>query len=238
MRKTCLMSALLLLLAAPQQLVPVQEDLVPPPGEFTFVRIKFKTSFFFIPPGYEEPWHHDYPRAENHLVRALREFTNIDASDEGVILELDDPRLFKYPFAYICEVGFWSPTDSEAANLREWLERGGFLVVDDFSGGRDWLNFLAQVRRIFPEKRVEPLSLEHPIFHSFFDIDSLDFYSYRGQGMFYGLSDDKGRLMMIINVNNDLGEYWEYADLPYMPLSMMNQAFKLGINYIVYAMTH
>lgn len=207
--------------------------------ELVMARIKYTPNSPYWNPRFGPPWFHDYPNSEMNLMKAIKEFTKVDAYHSAVIVELDDPALFKYPFAYLCEVGYFTPTDSEAKNLGEWLNRGGFLIVDDFDGGHDWQNFQMQLKRILPDRKIEPLTLEHPLHRTFFNIQTLEFpHNYRGRGQYYHLSDDKGRLMMVINVNMDVSEYWEWADTPYMSVSDTNEAFKLGINYVIYAMTH
>ncbi|MBI1746135.1 MAG: DUF4159 domain-containing protein [Acidobacteria bacterium] len=227
-----------LLLAGSLAWAPAKIDDKGKPTQFKYARIKYEANSPFYDPRYGPPYSHDFPTAERNLMRAVSEFTRTDVYHDGVIVDLDSPDLFKYPFAYLCEVGYFTPSEKEVKNLREYLLRGGFLIVDDFAGGSDWQHFQAQMRRVFPDKKVEPLTLEHPIFHAFFNIETLEFHSYRGWGTFYGLSDDKGRLMMIIDVNNDVSEYWEWANTPYMSVSETNEAFKLGINYVVYALSH
>jgi hypothetical protein len=207
--------------------------------EFTAARIKYTPNSPYFNPRYGPPWYHDYPTSETNLMRAVKEFTLIDVHHSPVIVTLDDPDLFKYPWAYLCEVGYFSPTDSEVKNMREYMNRGGLLIVDDFDGGRDWQHFQMELKRILPDRKIEPMTLDHPLLRSFFNVDNLDFpENYRGRGQVYYIADDKGRLMMVINVNLDVSEYWEWAGTSYMSVKETNEAFKLGVNYIIYAMTH
>jgi hypothetical protein len=142
----------------------------------------------------------------------------------------------------MCEPGFWTQTDEEAANMRAYLLKGGFIIFDDFRGN-DWANFLAQMQRVLPDVRMVELELSHPIFHSFFDIATLEFHQYydRGTPYFIGAyldNDPKKRLLFIANYNNDVGEYWEYSDTGWTPIDLSNEAYKLGVNYLIYGVTH
>ncbi|GIW51225.1 MAG: hypothetical protein KatS3mg081_0580 [Gemmatimonadales bacterium] len=217
-------------------------------GRFVFLRLRYNTSgsfggYFGGGPG----WAHDYPRAERHLMKLLSELTSIRPfMDGGNVLSADDPEIFKYPVAYLSEPGFWTLSDEEATNLRNYLLKGGFLIVDDFEGAH-WINFEAMMRRVLPDAVFVELDPSYPIFHSFFDIDSLEYLTYgnyrsaRGPATYYGIfenNDPKGRLMVIVNYNNDIGDYWEWSDTGFFPIELSNEAYKLGINYIVYALTH
>jgi len=226
-------------------------------GRFTFVRVKFTASTESGTyyggrtrgrrgRGVDYKWDHDYPRAETHLAKILEGLTLIDPAVEGgnIILQ-GEPDLFRYPWAYLCEPGFWTATDEEMENLRNYLLKGGFLVVDDFSGS-DWTNFEMQMQRLLPELHMVRLDETSPVFHAFFDISDLSALSggYRSRGgppTYYGVfeDDDPGkRLMVIVNYNNDIGDFWEWSDMAYTPIELSNEAYKLGVNYIMYSMTH
>jgi hypothetical protein len=162
--------------------------------------------------------------------------------EESNILTLDDPRLFDSPLAYMSEPGFWTMSDEEVEGLRNYLLKGGFVIFDDFRGPH-WDNFERQMRRVMPEGRLVQLDASQPIFHSFFEIPSLDFIPPYGgdRPIFYGMfegNDANKRLMLIANYNNDLGEYWEYSETGWVPVDLSNEAYKFGVNYIIYAMTH
>ena len=153
-------------------------------GRFTFVRLRYPMAsleggFSFFGRGRRgPPWAHDYPRAERNLVRILSEITFLNPYLDGSnILSLDDPELYKYPVAYMSEPGYWTLTDAESAALRAYLLKGGFLIFDDFRG-RHWINFEAQLARVLPDYRLIQLDASHPIFHSFFEIESLDFVQF------------------------------------------------------------
>lgn len=216
---------------------------VPYDGRFTFVRIRYAVpleSAGFR--GDDLPWSHDYARAERHFTRILSELSTLRVrTDASNVVSLDDPELFKYPVAYLCEPGFWYPSDTDVAALRAYLLKGGFLIVDDFVGNQ-WYNFAEQVRRVLPDARLVPLTAEHPIFDSFYHIPSLDFHHpYWGQpSVFYGVfeqNDPSRRLLMIVNFNNDVAEYWEFSDTGMFPIDLSNDAYKLGVNYVMYALT-
>ncbi|HEX7049958.1 MAG TPA: DUF4159 domain-containing protein [Longimicrobiales bacterium] len=217
-------------------------------GRFNFVRIRFEQEGRRGGWGWgwrRRPlWGHDYPRAGRNFTQILDEITTIHPLvGPGTILTLDDPELFKYPVAYLCEPGGWVPSDAEVEGLRNYLLKGGFIIFDDFSG-RDWFNFVAQMRRVLPDARLIPLDTSHPIFHAFFKIESLDFngMGYRGRNpQYYGIFEDNDpdkRLMVVVNYDNDIGEYWEYSATGFMPIDLTNEAYKLGVNYVMYALTH
>ncbi|NIP83410.1 MAG: DUF4159 domain-containing protein [Gemmatimonadetes bacterium] len=188
-------------------------------------------------------WGHDYPRAERNFMRILEEITLARAFTEGSrIVDLDDPDLFKFPIAYLCEPGHWDLGDEEAEALRAYLLKGGFVIFDDFSG-YDWANFEAVMNRVLPGVEFLPMDADHPLFHAFFEIESLDILeSYRGRrAEFYGVFEDNdptGRLLAIVNYNTDIGDYFEYSDTGWLPVDMSNEAYKLGVNYWMYALTH
>jgi hypothetical protein len=227
-------------------------------GRFTFARLRYTQgvpanelgSGRFGRRGFGRgggpPWSHDYPRAERNFMKILDEITTMGPYTGlagGVILDIGSPDLMKFPVSYMAEAGYWTQTDEEAANLRAYLTKGGFIIFDDFRGG-DWANFEAQMKRVLPEARMVELDVSHPIFHSFFDVATLDFVQYYGRdqkALFIGAyeaNDPSKRLLFIANYNNDVGEYWEFSDTGWTPIDLSNEAYKLGVNYIVYALTH
>ena len=189
-------------------------------------------------------WAHDYPRAERHFMQIIDETTFVDPVVDGSnILTLDDPDLFKYPVAYMVEVGSWEPTDEEAANLGQYLLKGGFLMVDDFRGQWDLANLQLHLDRAIPGAALVELDETHPIFDSFFRIDPYQVLPPYGAQypLYFGLfeeNDPDKRLMAIVNYNNDIAEYWEFSDRGYYSIDLSNEAYKLGVNYVVYALTH
>ncbi len=192
-------------------------------------------------------WLHEFPRAEQFLMGLLRDFTTVDAKVDGsLILTLDDPALFQHPIALMQEPGFWTMTDEEAARLREYLLKGGFVIFNDFEG-RQWENFEAQMRRVLPDGRWLRLDPTHRIFDSFFLVEQIDLpnpYNHHLAGLtpeFFGLfenNDPTGRLMSIANYNTNLAEYWQSGGTGFFPIEPMNNGFELGINYWMYGLTH
>lgn len=218
---------------------------VPYDGRQIFVRIRYDMSVFGGGRGFGRggpPWAHDYPRGERHFSTMLAELSTVNVrKDESLVLSLDDPELFKYPIAYMAEPGFWQPSEAEAKGLRDYLMKGGFFIFDDFQG-RHWFNFEQQLRRVLPQHRLVRLDVSHPIFDSFYRITTLEQYNpiYGAQPEYYGIFEDNDptkRLMVIVNYNQDLSEYWEYSDVGFYPIDLSNESFKLGINYIVYALS-
>jgi uncharacterized protein DUF4159 len=191
-------------------------------------------------------WAHDYPRAERNFLQILNETTFIDPQTEGSnVLTLDDPELFKYPIAYIVEVGSWNPTDEEVTSLGDYLNKGGFLIVDDTRNerGYEFQNFAFHMDRALPGLALVPLEHDHGIFDSFFRIDPLAVIPPYGPRdvQYFAIFEDNDptkRMLVMLNLNNDIAEYWEFSDQGYYPIDLANEAYKLGVNYIVYALTH
>ncbi len=222
-------------------------------GRFTFVRVHYTTA----PGGYWyggwPAWAHGYPVAEQNLMKILDEVTYLDAHTDAInTVALDDPQLFNYPVAYIIELGWWTLTDREAAGLRTYLRKGGFVIVDDFKvrgwgggrGGGGWENFETNMRRVLPDVRFVDMDVSHPIFHSFFEIESLETIpqAYNaGRPIFRGVYEDndpRKRLIMIINYNTDISQYWEWSGRGFRPVDDTNEAYKLGVDYLIYGLTH
>jgi hypothetical protein len=208
-------------------------------GRFTFVRVKFEP----LGGGRDLKWDHDYPTAENHLMKILKEVSSMRPTLEGTnILSFADTSLLAYPVAYVSEPGFWTMTDEELAGVRGYVDKGGFIIFDDFAG-RHWLNFEDKWRTAFPTLTLVKLDKTHPIFDSFFRVEDLEM-SHPNFGItseFWGAyeeNDPAKRLVMIANFNNDIGDYMEFSDQGLLPISATNEAYKLAVNYVVYAMTH
>jgi len=221
-----------------------------PPPEFYFTRAAY-TSWRR---GWgTQNWAIDYPKADRIFLSFIaRLLPNIDAYDEEHPVLLDDPDLRRFPFLYAVEVGYMDLTPEEREGLRGYLEAGGFLVVDDFWGSREWANFEYQMSRVLPDRPIVDLPLDHPVFSSFYEIDEILQVPNVGQGraggptyeqdgyvpVVRGIHDENGRLMVLINWNTDLGDAWEWADDPFYPLRYSTYAYQLGVNMIVYAMSH
>ncbi len=217
--------------------------------EFTFVRAVYTG---LGPWGYYKGWNTDWPKADLQFMIGVERLTNIRTAAQPRTLLLTDPELFAYPFLYAVEVGHWDLTSDEAASLGEYLRRGGFLFCDDFWGSREWANFERNVRRVLPDSPIIELPGDHPLFHSYYDIERLVQTPNVGNALerritheqdgyvphCRGIVDDDGRLMVVINWNTDLGDAWEWADLPGYPAKYSTYAYQVGINAIVYAMSH
>lgn len=229
---------------------PPAADSIRYDGRFTFVRLSYETA----PGGYwyrgVPSWAHGYPVSETNLMKIMNEISLLGAHDEAVkTLALDDPDLFNYPVAYIIEVSWWTMTDRQGTLLREYLEKGGFLIVDDFKaegdfGSPGWAPFEANIQRALPGARFVDLDVSHPIFRAFFEIASLDRFpqAYNaGPAVFRGLFEDNDpskRLQIIVNYNTDISQFWEWSGRGVRPIDDTNEAYKLGVNYIMYGLTH
>jgi len=213
-------------------------------GRFTFVRLRWRnggSSRGF----WSTAWDHDYPRAEQNLSEIIRELTALDIRLDGSrILTLDDPDLAKFPVAFMWEPGFWELTDTEAAAFRAYLLKGGFAVFEDFDGRAQWDNFESQMHRVLPQARFVRLDPTHRIFDSFFAIQDIEAIVHPMSGIrpsYFGLYEDNDpnkRLMIVANFDNDVPEYWEWSGRGLFPFANTNEAYKLGVNYMIYGLTH
>ena len=228
---------------------PTFQDLptVPYDGTFTFVRVRFNSQGRGFSRGFgggrNPGWAHDYPNAEENFIRILDEISLVHVNTDGTnVIDAEDPELHRYPIAYVSEPGEWSPTQNEIDNLSDYLFKGGFLILDDFRSDYEWRTVEEIFRMIAPGHRFRVLDIDEPIFDSFFEIETLDmipptFQQFRP--VFLGLhenNDPAGRLMVIANFNNDIGDYWEYSDRGYVPIELSNEAYKFGVNYVIHAM--
>lgn len=227
-------------------------------GQFTYVRVRYGESGSDLRNfgygrrgrGREPSWAHDWPDAEINFSKIVEATTFIDTysrGNAGRILTLDDPELFNYPVATIIEVGYWRPSDEEVENLRAYLLKGGFLIVDDTRQDRgfEFQNFYTHMRRALPEFEIQPVPDDHKIFNSFFYIPDPKAmaapYGWNAPqylGIFEDNDPENGRLMVMINWNQDFQEYWEFSDRGYYPIDLSNEAYKFGVNYLIYAHTH
>jgi hypothetical protein len=226
-------------------------------GRFVFIRLRYSYGFGGFRSRGGPPWSHDYPRGEVHFAKILKEITYVQPRVDGSnILSLDDPELFKFPVAYMAEPGFWSMTDQETGSFRAYLKKGGFVIFDDFreaepgiDGVGHWDNLQAQMRRVLPEARwIEIDKGSEPVWHSFFEIPnpmSLEPHpTYSGRNLhpryfaiFEG-NDPSKRMIAVANVDGDISEYWEFSDTGFAPVALNNEAYKYGINYVIYGLTH
>lgn len=198
-------------------------------------------------------WATDYPTADRIFLSFIdRLLSNLDAYESEHVVRLDDPDVRRFPFLYALEVGYMALTPEEVEGLRDYLHAGGFLVIDDFWGSRQWANFEYEIMQVLPGATIVDLPLDHPLFTTFYEIDELmqvpnirnginGYQTFEEDGyvpMTKGIHDENGRLMVVINWNTDLGDAWEHADNPYYPLKYSTYAYEMGVNMIVYAMSH
>lgn len=189
-------------------------------------------------------WLHDYPAADRNLSAILGHMTRIRVHLEGTnVLELTDPRLFENPVLYVWEPGYWTIRAEEVEPLRQYLLKGGFVIFDDFEGPAHWANMTAQMRRASPDLQWQRIDVSHPIFHAFFNISNLDVPhpSVNVTPAYYALyegNDPRRRMLALANHNNDIAEYWEWSVEGLYNPDPTNDAYRLGVNYFVYALTH
>ncbi len=196
-------------------------------------------------------WRTDYPEAEYHFTMGIGRLTRVDIGERSRQLEVTDDAIFDYPWLYAVEVGRWYLDDVEAARLREYLLRGGFLMTDDFHGSAQWANFMESMRRVFPDRPVIEIPEDDEVFRVLYELDQriqipgivpLRYgVTYEQDGYtphWRGIYDDAGRLMVAINFNMDLGDAWEHADDPSYPEPMTGLAYRFAVNYVIYSMTH
>ena len=197
-------------------------------------------------------WTNDYPRSDRHLAEAVRRLTRLQGRGVEQPVNLDDRNdVFNYPWLYAVFVGEWDLTDSQANTLREYLQRGGFLFCDDFWGTPDWDIFVQSMKRVFPNRPIVEIPNGDAIFHTVYNLD--DRYQVPGQwavrtgvnfrndgyvAHWRGIYDDKGRVMVAMAFNSDLGDSWEWADTPSYPEPYSALGIRIGVNYLVYSMTH
>ncbi|MCH8203961.1 MAG: DUF4159 domain-containing protein [Candidatus Hydrogenedentes bacterium] len=234
-----------------------------PDNRFTFCRIRY-TSYGERPRSNYGRWSIDYPQSDEHFSWRLSELTTVNVrrdKDGGyyhVVIDLTDEALFDYPFIYMLEVGNLVFSEAEVEALRSYLLRGGFLMVDDFWGEREWANWVMQIARVFdPEEyRMKELPLSHPIFNCVFVLDEKPqvpnpgTWSYGGNTSergaesatphYKGIHDKNGRLMVVVCHNTDLGDGWEREgwNEDYFREISVKKAYPMGINIVVYALTH
>jgi Domain of unknown function (DUF4159) len=196
-------------------------------------------------------WTIDYPKADRQFVVGLRRLTRINARSVEQAVSLDTDEIMNYPWVYVVEPGHWDLTDAQVKKLREYLQKGGFLMTDDFHGSMEWDIFMLSLQKVFPDRPVVDLPNSDPIFHVLYDLDNRfqipgvvnypfqQTFEYDGvEAKWRGMYDEHGRLMVGICHNMDMGDAWEWADSPHYPERYASLAYRIGINYIMYAMSH
>ena len=202
-------------------------------------------------------WIVDWPAADNHFTRGIERLTRIDTGDPRHV-RITDPDAFDYPWIYATQAGWWGLSDAETARMREYLLRGGFLVTDDFWGEECWEIFRQTMERVLPEHAITDIDESDMVMHVLYDIEEKDRTfipgsrhlrrNYDGtvviqqppgsEPAWRAMYDDRHRMVVAANYNTDVGDAWEFADVPYYPEPMTALAYRYGINYIIYAMTH
>jgi len=196
-------------------------------------------------------WTQDYPRADRHFVLALRRLTRLHVRSVEQPVNLDEGGVGDWPWLYAVQTGHWQLTDSQAKTLREYLLRGGFFMADDFWGPTEWEIFMDSMKKVFPDRQVVELDNKEPIFHAVYDLDDRYQVASHGSVMrgvsfkcdgcpdhWRGIFDDHGRLMVAMTYQSDVGDSWEWADDPYYPERYSALGIRIGVNYVIYAMTH
>jgi hypothetical protein len=230
------------------------------PSEFTFARMMFPGGGPGVDgyyPRYQGDyrlglslWTQDYPRADRHFLAAVRRLTRINTrSVEQVVRVEEGDDVYNWPWLYAVQVGEWGLTPEEGRILRDYLLRGGFFMADDLHGTEERQVFENSMKLVFPERPIIELESSDAIFHTAFDLDER--YQIPGEAHLYpgykkdgigahwqAILDDKGRVLIGITTNSDVGDSWEYADAPHYPEKFSALGIRLGVNYILYAMTH
>jgi len=231
------------------------------PGEWVFARLMYPPvarihgGFEFAGTWKEggSNWTMDYPRSDRHFSEALRRLTRVHTRSAEQPVDLDTGDVYDWPWLYGVEVGHWNLTDEEAAMMREFLLRGGFFMCDDFHGAIEWDFFFASMHKVFPERPIVDIPNSDAIFHTIYDLD----HRYQVPGALYletgltyekgetgkvphwrGIYDDQGRIIVAMCHNMDLGDSWEHADNPQYPARFSDLGIRIGVNYVIYAMTH
>lgn len=228
------------------------------PTEWVFARLMFPPGWNNGYAGRDNPewqagsslWTQDFPRADRHFSEAVRRLTRVHVRPVEQTVNLDDgDQVYNWPWLYAVQVGEWGITDEEARKLRDYLLRGGFFMADDLHGTVEWQVFQESMKRVFPDREIVEIPDTDPIFHTVYDLDDryqIVGYQHLGEGhksdgyvaRWRGIYDDKGRVMIAISFNSDIGDSWEWADSPEYPERYSALGVRLGVNYIVYAMTH
>jgi hypothetical protein len=237
------------------------------PAEWTFARLMYPPFSGGFIPNYRyngfrrrygnwkegrSAWTTDYPRADRHLAVAVRRLSRIQARSVEQPVDLDDATdVYNYPWLYAVEVGQWQLTDDQVKKMREYLDRGGFFMCDDFHGTAEWTVFVASMKRVYPDRPIVDIPDSDPIFHDVYDLEKryqipgaqylrsgslseVDGYNAEWRGIY----DANGRLVVAICHNMDMGDSWEWADDPRYDEKFSALSFRIAVNYITYSMTH
>ena len=218
--------------------VPTYSGNVPYDGKFVFVRMSYEGDR-------RNSWAHDYPTGEFNFMTIFSTITNAPSHvNESSIMSFSDPEMYKFPVIYLCEPGWWQLSQDDAVLLRDYLVKGGFMIVDDFPADH-WAYFDLQMSRAFPDAEWIELDEDHQIFHSFFEVNPFEvippYSNLGGRPSFQALFEDNDpskRMYVVANYQNDLSEWWEASSQGYNLVDASNEAYKIGVNEFIYAITH
>jgi hypothetical protein len=231
------------------------------PAEFTFARLMYPNGgpMDGYYPRFQGDWREglslwtqDYPRADRHFLEAVRRLTRVQTRSVEQPVNLDEHEEYDLPFLYAVQVGEWALTEQEGKEMREYLLRGGFFMADDFHGNAEYAEFVKRIHYVFPDRQIVEIPDDDPILHSVYDLtervqipgeahirDGCKNCNDGGRGAHWqAIYDDKGRIMVVISYNEDIGDAWEWADAPHYPEKAASVAIRIGVNDIVYSMTH
>ncbi len=217
--------------------------------EFAFTRLRYRST---RNRARYQSWGIDANTSERHFITGLRRLTRIYGRSVEHIVDIDSDEMFDWPWIYMVSGGDWVLNESQAARLRQYFDRGGFLVVDDFHGEVEWDQFMDGMSQVYPEARVEDLEDTHPVFHTVYDLSKrlqVPGYQIVERGSMWErnnginpywrvINDDKGRVQVGAFLNQDLGDAWEFSNDPLYPEEFASMAYRMGVNYVVYSMTH
>lgn len=219
--------------------------------EFVFARLRYRSVMGRFGRRGRGSWGTDANKAERQFVQGVRRLTRIHTRSAERVVDVDSDDMFDWPWLYAVEVGYWDLSEPQAKRLRSYLDRGGFLMVDDFHGTYEWEVFAASLRRVFPDRPIVDIENQDPIFNVLYNLQQrvqVPGRQYLWSGRTYeqdgieprwrAVYDDKGRIQVAICHNMDLGDSWEYADDPEYPEQYASMSYRIGINYLTYAMTH
>jgi hypothetical protein len=214
--------------------------------EFAFGRLRFRSNRDY----YRARWGTDSNKSERQFIQGVRRLTRVHTRSIEEIVDIDSDDIYNWPWLYAVAIGDWRLSDSQAARLRQYFQRGGFLMVDDFHGEREWRDFMEGITRMFPRASVIELEDDAPIFHVVYNLKDrvqvpglnvVDGPGYERGGIvphWRAVVDDDGRVLVAICFNMDIGDAWEWADYPPYPERYASLAYRIGINYLIYAFTH
>jgi hypothetical protein len=220
-------------------------------AEWAFARYHFRSSDEFGNFQSFRLWRADYPKADRQFTLGVRRLTRLHARGIEQVVDADSDELYDWPWIYMEHGNGWYLTQDEATRLRQYLLKGGFLFSDDTHGDFEWQELVHGLEMILPGRPIEDLKNDDEIFHVMYDLDQKfqipgtrfiwghrPYFPDMVSPKWRGIRDDKGRIIVAICHNSDVGDAWEWADSPHYPERETSLAYRIGINYILFAMTH